>query len=89
MTRIVHRPRALDGGQTDLECTACTWTAPEPFIHDGHGSAATAAMDASIAAAGTHITETGHPVRAVLTTFHRDGRVEQSSMIMSPRKESA
>lgn len=82
MTRLVAKPQAYDGGRTDVECTRCDWTL-RGVQYRGHDvpNPGTDYADRVIPGdVSDHIRDTGHPVRILLTTFHRTGSVEQSSL---------
>lgn len=81
---ITPKPQAFDGGQTLVECTGCAWSLPGiRYRGHGHPNPGTEYADRVIPGEiSDHIRETGHPVRILLTTFHRDGNVENSSMLI-------
>lgn len=76
------RPRAVDSGATDIECTECTWAHPGNH-HLGHGNADY--VNQTVPIIGAHIDATGHTVRITVTTWCADGRVDQSGVLMRPR----
>jgi hypothetical protein len=79
---ITVKPQTYDGGRTDIECTRCTWALPGvQYRGHSHPNPGTAYADRVIGGeVSDHIRATGHPVRITLTTFHRNGHVEQSAM---------
>lgn len=89
MTRATTlKGRTVDSGTTDTECTRCTWMHPSGH-HLGHGTpdrpGGADHLDAAMPHVSEHIASTGHRVRVITTTYHRDGRVEQSALLVGPR----
>ena len=74
------------GGMTKVACTACDWS--RTGQHTGPGTPQRPAnadfCDEVMPQIRAHITETGHPVRVTLTTFHTDRPDEVSSMVHCP-----
>lgn len=88
ITRQFPRPRTVDCGTTEVECTGCTWMYPAGR-HLGYGTpdrpGGADHFDGAVPKISEHIDSTGHAIRVVTTTYHRDGRVEQSNLLVKPR----
>lgn len=92
ITRHLLRPRTVDSGTTETECTGCMWTLPVGR-HLGHGTAERPGgadhLDHAMPRINEHISSTGHNVRITSTTYHRHGRVEQSALLVGPQATGA
>jgi hypothetical protein len=77
------------GGSVAVECTDCVWFLPH-YTQVGHGDDAQPSrevvMDKVMPAIDLHTGYTGHTVRFTLTTYTPPDRVEQSWMLMGPRR---
>jgi hypothetical protein len=71
------------GGSVAVECIDCVWFLPHRS-HVGHGDPAV--VDELMPAINLHTSYTDHRVRLTLSTFTPPDRVEQSWMLLGPRR---